>query len=484
MAATGDVPSTTVELQIEVQNLPKMDITSLSDPQVIVYSLNGGNKIELGRTEVAKDQNSFKFVKTIQLSYLFEVEQKLLFEVWDIDRSTKNDYIGDTSCTLGQIMGSTGQKLAVTLRKYPTAVIIIRGEMVTSQDALIHFTLSAESLDKKDFLGKSDPYVTIYRCNHDKTFSPVFKTEVIRQNLNPSWATFSVTSQRLCNSDDNRPIRFEVSDWDSDTSSDLIGVCEMTLQDLRELANKTASKSLELVHPKKMKKKKYTNSGVLWFKQIRFDPVYHLLDYIAGGCELQFVVAVDFTGSNGHPSNRNSLHYQGNPEGANEYVEAMASVGNIIQYYDADKIFPAYGFGAKVGGRVMDDFALNFNPGNPNCNGVNGIINAYRLSINNPTVELWGPTNFAPIIHVVARMARQVVESGRQIYYVLTILTDGVITDLDATKSAIVELSKLPVSIIIIGVGKADFTQMNALDSDDKLIRDRWGHTAERDIVQ
>jgi hypothetical protein len=35
-------------------------------------------------------------------------------------------------------------------------------------------------------------------------------------------------------------------------------------------------------------------------------------------------------------------------------------------------MFPAYGFGAKLpNGQVSHDFALNFNPSNPNCQGRN-----------------------------------------------------------------------------------------------------------------
>ena len=51
-------------------------------------------------------------------------------------------------------------------------------------------------------------------------------------------------------------------------------------------------------------------------------------------------------------------------------------------------------------------------------------------------------------------------------YTVLLILTDGAITDSAATLDAIVQASYLPLSIIIIGVGGADFSQMNILDGD------------------
>lgn len=71
-----------------------------------------------------------------------------------------------------------------------------------------------------------------------------------------------------------------------------------------------------------------------------------------------------------------------------------------------------------------------------------------------------------------------------QQYYVLLIITDGVITDMDQTRSAIIEASRLPMSIIIVGVGAADFSAMEFLDSDDKLLRSPSGDVAARDIVQ
>jgi len=45
----------------------------------------------------------------------------------------------------------------------------------------------------------------------------------------------------------------------------------------------------------------------------------------------------------------------------------------------------------------------------------------------------------------------------------LLIITDGVITDLDATIDAIIDCSFLPMSIIIIGVGNDEFSSKNIL---------------------
>lgn len=55
---------------------------------------------------------------------------------------------------------------------------------------------------------------------------------------------------------------------------------------------------------------------------------------------------------------------------------------------------------------------------------------------------------------------------------------------MDKTRTAVVAASRLPMSIIIVGVGGADFSAMEFLDSDDKLLRAPNGDVAARDIVQ
>lgn len=55
---------------------------------------------------------------------------------------------------------------------------------------------------------------------------------------------------------------------------------------------------------------------------------------------------------------------------------------------------------------------------------------------------------------------------------------------MDQTKQAIVNSSKLPMSIIIVGVGEADFKAMEVLDGDNGVLRSPSGEAALRDIVQ
>lgn len=79
---------------------------------------------------------------------------------------------------------------------------------------------------------------------------------------------------------------------------------------------------------------------------------------------------------------------------------------------------------------------------------------------------------------------RHLASGSSQQYFILLILTDGVITDMADTREAIVHASHLPMSVIIVGVGNADFSDMQMLDGDDGILRSPKGEPVLRDIVQ
>lgn len=59
----------------------------------------------------------------------------------------------------------------------------------------------------------------------------------------------------------------------------------------------------------------------------------------------------------------------------NQYEQALTAVGEIIQDYDSDRLFPVLGFGARLppDGRVSHEFFVNMHPSNPYCNRISGI---------------------------------------------------------------------------------------------------------------
>ena len=52
------------------------------------------------------------------------------------------------------------------------------------------------------------------------------------------------------------------------------------------------------------------------------------------------------------------------------------------------------------------------------------------------------------------------------------------------TIDKIVECEKLPISIIIVGVGNEEFVNMKQLDGDNEKLRSSSGKICERDLVQ
>ena len=252
-----------------------------------------------------------------------------------------------------------------------------------------------------------------------------------------------------------------------------------------------------LINPKKIPggkkaKKGYKNSGLLSLLSITVEEEKGFVEYLHGGLQLNFSVAIDFTASNGVATSPTSLHYM-NPYQPNPYASAIKAVGEVIADYDSDKLFPTVGYGARLppGATAPVDargcshcFSITGDEANPFCQGIDGIIGMYQQTI--PKVEFYGPTYFEPIIAKTAEFAAAAHNSAHKgsVYYVMLIITDGEIHDMPKVKNAIVAASHLPMSIIIVGVGTADFTNMQVLDGDGEVLRDNRGQKAERDIVQ
>jgi len=206
------------------------------------------------------------------------------------------------------------------------------------------------------------------------------------------------------------------------------------------------------------------------------------VDYIKGGCELNVAVAIDFTGSNGDPRQPGTLHYlgRGDPNYHNDYQKAISAILNVLAPYDHDKMFPVYGFGAKYGGIVRHCFQCGEQL---ELHGISGVMDAYKRTFQSGLI-MSGPTVFTEVIDTVAASAQQhfadAVRQGKQTYTVLLILTDGAVADVNATAAAISRASHAPLSIVIVGIGNADFGPMQFLDDFNSA---QFGGQG-RDIVQ
>uniref|UniRef100_A0A8C4R4X9 Copine II n=1 Tax=Eptatretus burgeri TaxID=7764 RepID=A0A8C4R4X9_EPTBU len=466
-----------VFLTVSCRNLLDRDLLSKSDPFCVLYLHNGTHWVEECRTEVLRNTLFPLFARRLPVEYHFEEAQQLRFAVFDHGEPgtghSAHDLIGELCSTLGQVRWFTEPpvKLADGAFGYrPNLIIIcqqITAEKITD-NRRVTLSLAAHHLDKMDLFGKSDPYLELYKEAGHSKWVLVHRTEVVKSSLDPVWEAFTIPLQLLCNGDMNKPIKGICYDWDKRGSPDLIGEFVTNLEQISQV-------EFECLNSKKKQRRlRYRNSGVV----------------VCQCCK----VGIDFTASNGDPRDPGSLHHL-SPNGTNDYLEALRAVGHIIQDYDADKLFPALGFGARLPPewKVMSEL---LSPDNIHAKftviiqlsclvttGIEGIVEAYRFSLQN--VRLCGPTNFAPIINRVGELALESSEEPTaSAYFVLLLLTDGVLADAGPTRTAVVRAARLPLSIIVVGLGAADFSTMEELDGDEDGLTAPSGERASRDIVQ
>lgn len=186
----------------------------------------------------------------------------------------------------------------------------------------------------------------------------------------------------------------------------------------------------------------------------------------------QVIVGIDLTGSNTKQGEATfkvkgrkipNLHSTGD-HFQNPYQYVLATLKRTLSKYDEDGMIPAFGFGDLLT-KHHSVRNLDVSSGTPHATveytGFDGVLQAYTRLINSNTVTLSGPTSFAPLIRRAIEITRK--EAG---YHILIIITDGDVTMVPETASALQEASNYPLSIIVVGVGDGPFSTMETFDDD------------------
>eukprot|EP00656_Telonema_subtile_P055504 TRINITY_DN8615_c0_g1_i3.p1 TRINITY_DN8615_c0_g1~~TRINITY_DN8615_c0_g1_i3.p1 ORF type:complete len:386 (-),score=63.67 TRINITY_DN8615_c0_g1_i3:117-1274(-) len=169
------------------------------------------------------------------------------------------------------------------------------------------------------------------------------------------------------------------------------------------------------------------------------------------------ILGVDFTKSNtwtGRETFHNRSLHDTTSGMLNPYQRVIEVMGRTLEEFDDDKLIPCFGFGdSRTGDKQC--FPFSHEP----CNGFEEVLDRYAQIA--PAVTLAGPTCFAPVIHEAIRIVQR-----EQSYHILVIIADGQVdnTPTGATAQAIVEASKYPLSIIVVGVGDGPWGPMQEYD--------------------
>ncbi|KAJ4728889.1 Protein BONZAI like [Melia azedarach] len=493
-----------IELSFSAADLRDRDVLSKSDPMLVVYTkARDGAIVEVFRTEVILNSLNPTWITKYTITYQFEVVQTLLFHIYDVDTQFHNvdvkmlkldeqQFLGEATCTLSEIVTKKNRSLTLDLVHREESItpthpqqrgkLSVHAEECINSKTTTELILRCSDLEYKDLFARNDPFLVISKIVEGGMPIPVCKTEVLKNELKPTWKSVFLNIQQVGSKDS--PLIIECFNFNSNGKHDLIGKIQKSLVDLEKLHSSRQGENLFLPIAAGNNSQNKLLKSQLFVDKFSESIQYTFLDYLAGGFELNFMVAIDFTASNGNPRLPDSLHYLDPSGRPNAYQRAILEVGEVLQFYDTDKRFPAWGFGARpIDGPVSHCFNLNGSNHYCEVDGIQGIMMSYSSALHN--VSLAGPTLFGPVISNAALIAGQSLANRGQKYFVLLIITDGVVTDLQETKDALVNASDLPLSILIVGVGGADFKEMEILDADKgERLESSTGRIASRDIVQ
>jgi len=454
-----------VELRLSCENLPNLDNLSKSDPCIYVFFQErryinkqvSTNWVKIGCTETIKDNSSPEFSKTFVFDYYFEYIQNLRFVIMDMDENCENlednDYIGYVDQSISDMISVSKENccqfpinseipIGMNFKKHnqsmKNAKLNICIEILKDNNLYALMDISGKDLDKKDLMGKSDPYFIVSKKTSDGKWTKVYQSIMIRNTLNPEWTKIDIPLLQLNSGDDKKLLRWDVYDWDKDSDPDYIGGFEATFETIK------SQKKFELINDKKKEKsekkekeraakekksndkKKYSNSGWFIFNRIDIREDQSFSCFTLGGTEIAVDFAIDFTNSNGEPEEITSLHYI-NPKfdpldfySMNEYQKAISAIGYVLEPYDTNKLMGVYGYGGCFNNCNQPEFShpLTNDENNPNVLGTRGVLDIYTKTLKE--VKLYGPTNFAPIIEDIKnsqRMKQQWLTYSKQFQY-------------------------------------------------------------------
>ena len=452
--------------------------------KIISFSVTIINNVKLGIETYLGDLenrtgNNIEFANSFSVDYYFQREQCLIIEPKINNKNTGNE----KRITLSDLIRSPENKLKINFQGIGILIINFRQKKIRetpSQNQISSFQFTF-NLRNKIFNSQylSGLFFILYGFDNGKK-RPLYKSQELtfRNNLMQS-NIINLPSELLCpNNNKTNPIYLGMF-CPFMQASKPIGEAVFNLNNLEYNLNNDQLSMVDL------NSNKY---GTLATIQINYDQYIKLtfIDYLSKGMQINLDIAIDYTASN----NENPIplhHLDGRTQ--NDYEKAIESCGSIIAFYDYDQLFPVYGFGGipkapgNPNGMVSHCFNINFQS-DPNIKGINNILEAYRQSLN--YVQLAAPTYFTPVIDKVISEIKYDLENRQEEnhYYVLLILTDGCINDMSQTCDKIVEASYLPLSIIIVGIGNADFSLMDILDGDKYPLKNSRGELRKRDIVQ
>mmetsp|Transcript_25390 Transcript_25390/g.62489 ORF Transcript_25390/g.62489 Transcript_25390/m.62489 type:complete len:708 (-) Transcript_25390:824-2947(-) len=522
-------PVIKLDLEISCHNLPKKDLLSQADAFCVLWKapdryapteekgvpnqLPGRVEEEIGRTEIARATVNPTFKHTFRLEYIFHQEQTYVVRLYDEDLKyatdlKEHDYLGGCIFTLGQLMGAKGCSVAKKLLR-ENALMVVTGNETMETCEVLEFRLSAQDLVKERSLyeqrvvDRCNPYFRVEKLNKDdQSWEVIWKSEAVKRNTSPTWKEARLPLQMICNGDLHNPVKLTIWDYDKDYRLiDYIGFVESTVSELLDKANEKTkvrdeakgkieeieSKRIPVFTVSKEKKRlfgfrgtKLKSVGILKILKAQKSTIPSMLKYMSGGCSLDLMIGIDCTIANEERGSDKSLHYT-TSQWLNDYQAGIQKLGSIVENFARGRNSSMWGMGARINGKAHDLHMFD----DKLITGKD-LLQSYDRNIgNNENFKQGQAMRLKPLIEEATYLTIRNCRS-RQCYTILTVFTAGNIIDLQDTIGLLCRAAEdAPISLVIIGVGNRDFSDIEKLCRTDfkATLRDARGIPIARDII-
>jgi hypothetical protein len=489
----------TIRLYLSCHNLPKIGaFAGEVDPRCDVYLVENSREEYVGSTETKLNDPNPTFMVCVNTGFYFERQQLLKIKVMSKDSYGTDVCVASLSnVALGRFLHEKPVIQPMQSHGYPrtrTPIVTIRTDTTKGEEFNATFSIHLRAqknccLASKLFgwTASALPFQAVCRLLYDKTNVPVGESKWIPWSNTLKWSDWPVVVKRA-------PLRLEVATR-LNIGLDLGQKETFVLQHsfVIETQGTQGTQGLQGTQGIQVTQDSiniYADTDAYTMAiTVALRPKYSMADFIARGMKIHMGMAVDFTASNGQCDKKNSLHFLPNYKPGvfhvcnNDYFRAIQSVTTVLDQY-AHEPYQAVGFGAYSNLDAFRSKKVTLIPFPGRLNTCADLLASYLKLV--PTLTFASPTHFSPFLeHFLNYVeSRCKFTNDEQNYFILFVSTDGKMEDMDLACDLIYKLSLLPVSIVIAGVGSADFTNMHILDGDDVRLCDTKGRPCARDIVQ
>jgi len=458
-----------VELRFKCEGLPSA-ITE-KDKAVISYKVEyGGNQHvfkwseKLGKEVLSKYSNAYILPYEMGTNKLMKV---FIYRHEDESKVLYGEVVLDLNEAIISKPNELSKQVVIVEEAYKDVETYITLQVCErKQEALAQLTIQFEVLECKL---KGPLYFTCYQKTGEGS-KLIYQSEMVEaKKSTPKVFTFHplmLSSESFEGSWEEKVLLFEfdcAGKKPTKTITQSAATFTTTVKELIQL--QTRELNVEIKNAK---------LGKVTMKSKNFEPIITLGNILFSDTKFIPIIAVDCSLGNLTFDSLKCMHHFDKIR-PNYYIEALKAIeSKITPFYS--KMF-AYGFGAKIipkKTKLSSCFSLNGNIFDPTLKNQEELVNSYIKTIK--SVELCLPVNYTEVIKTAKELAQVELRNLKKSYastqhclptlsnyYVLYILTAGVLDDPDEAFNECLSIPDLPLSIVFVKIGNQQMKDVDDL---------------------